>query len=210
MRVGRQFIGAVELPWTEGVHGGPSNVDRDRLGASATWTLSGMAPTHVFFNHVVLRAAGPAALDPVMTYWAETGLSRKDAPYIVDVGTKLLDGPAPPDNHIVYACPTELAGGLLTFLDRYAGRRGDEVWDSVRQDMPVRDQRLISSLTLLPPRPPCVTLTLYGFAGPRGAYYWLPPKDVWKDNPRLVYREGRLKPMPHKYRLSTRARPSTT
>lgn len=210
MGVGPRFIGDVELPWPEGTHAGPDFWSVGPAGRPAAWTLSALSATHLFFSHVVLKSAcAGVGLDPVALYWAEAGLDRRDAPYALDTGATMFEGPAPPEDRIVYACSSHLAPGLVRFLDRFSGTLRGQVWDSVRQNVHVRDHRLVSTLTLMPPNAPRVAVALYGLSGPSGVYHWLPPKDLWTDNPRLAFRDKKLDPMPHKFRLPFRRRDST-
>lgn len=187
--IGPRYVGPVELPWPVGTHDGPGVRPRDvdPLAGKARWTPSGMAGDYRFFSHAVLVVGG-LPVDPVALYWAENGLDRRDVPLLIDLGRPCLKGPAPPMDRQIYACPNRHAEGLFAFLDRLGCRRpGGEVWEAVRQSLPVVDWILAGQLSVAPPRPPELTCELYGWSTPSGAYGWRPALNPWKDLPCLTF-----------------------
>lgn len=198
------FVGDTELPLPEGEPQGPTvhGKDVDPVGRKATWTMTGMVHTHRFLVPAVIQAAG-LATDPVSLYWAEHGLPKQEAPFVVDLGWDAFHGlPASTgENRIVWACPIPHARGLINYLARVRfGTPAAVEWDAVHQRMNLVDRQLLASLTTQPPTPPTVPVDVFGLTGPRGVYFWKPPQNPWTEGLSLHFRQ----PRPEK---GTRRRP---
>lgn len=188
MSVEPRFVGATELPWEAGTHRGPDTHDAGSGYDSQIWTLTGITKEFALYTPVVLSAAG-LDFDPVHLCWEENRLPPNELPYAVESPVPLLAGLSALFNRTVFACPLDHAPTLFRFLDRMSMRAGGTVYDSIRQQVDVVDWVMLHRLSVAPPRPPLVSMALYGVQGADTVYCWVPPKNPWKDRFQLVRRD---------------------
>lgn len=177
-----------ELPWEPGTRRAPDAYDAGSDYANETWTLTGISKEFKLYTPIVLTSFG-LPFDPVHLYWDEAKLPDNELPYAVESPVPLLTGPVAPFEHTIFACPNPHAPGLFKFLDRMSLRAGADVYESVRQQVDLVDWVMLHRMSVAPPKPPRVSIALYGLIGPACSFVWNPPKDVWRDRFTLVRRD---------------------
>lgn len=186
-------------------HGGAGTVagpevriyDVAPVGRDGRYTMTDLATDHTLFSAAVLSALGLAAA-PVSIYWAESGLSRSEAPVSIESPRPILERLKPPFDRILYACPNEHAENLLRFLDRFAVSRPDGVWESVHQKIRIIDWATYLKPSVAPRTPPTQEVHLYGARCADRWFHWVPPKNPLEGPVCLTFTREIPKPPPPK------------